>query len=231
MTGKALTHLLAIALAMAAAWASVNTLAASGREHVGGSAGDCGPARALTLAQNQHVRVFGYRDRFEGVTACLHSTREVSSLDAPPEAYAYRGPTIALAGTTVGWAIDTCGEPPCVTRLHVRDLEQPSRERVTGSGRGDRPTRIGSVRVKTNGALAWIACPARAKDPNFTPVADRRPNCIRAGAYDSVFKLDSAARKPSRLDSGHRIDPSSLRLRGSTLSWSNNGRRHSAMLR
>jgi hypothetical protein len=54
----------------------------------------------------------------------------------------------------------------------------------------------GSLRVKSNGALAWIACPERRR---YRAIGYRRPNCIRTSDHNYVLKQDAGTQMLSGL--------------------------------
>jgi hypothetical protein len=72
---------------------------------------------------------------------------------------------------------------------------------------------VTSVVVKPNGAVAWIGVASSII------------------SHRSQVEVDAASGASSRvLERGSRIDPHSLRLRGSLLTWSDGGRTRSASL-
>jgi len=82
---------------------------------------------------------------------------------------------------------------------------------------------VGTIAAKPNGSFAYIECPISAVDePCF-------------GGREEPFKVyrvtASRQPKPKRLDRSRGIEPSSLTVSGSRLSWTKYGKRYSASLR
>ena len=204
----------------------------------------CTPAGSRTLAQNDHVRVF--RSPAPGtlrglqVFACAYAQGDRVPLDDGDQSFTFLPPAISLRGTLVGYASVSCdfsgGGNGCQTGVFVDDLSRPlGQTRLTRANAGPNrfpAVKVGSLRVKSNGALAWITCPEPLASNSETQiVGDRGPTCVRAGSLDRVYKLDAGARKRTLLDRGRRIQPSSLRLAGSQLSWRADGRLRRAHLK
>jgi hypothetical protein len=77
--------------------------------------------------------------------------------------------------------------------------------------------------LRGKGAVAWIVCPASS-------ASTRKRRCFD-GELASVYKVGSTARKRVRVDHAAGIDIFSLRLSGSTLSWTRDGTTHRTTLR
>jgi hypothetical protein len=137
-------------------------------------------------------------------------------------------PPKAIAGSLVAAAIDFCEEgDDCATMVEVVDLrdEWLGVNRFVSAGPGY--SEIRSLVLKRDGAVAWAGCSSR-----YGPAYGRVGyECKRGDASRRVFALDRRSRKPRQLDVGRRIDPKSLRLRGSRLSWLKAGRRRYGRLR
>jgi hypothetical protein len=126
----------------------------------------------------------------------------------------------------------------CFTNLNAIDLANQGSavgraNAVPAAGRHGRPAvKIGSLRVKRNGSMAWIMCPER-EFPELGPgpePASRRPNCVKTGDRNRVYKVEAPSERPKLLDKGSDIDPSSLRRKGSVISWVADGKRRRATL-
>lgn len=200
----------------------------------------CGPAHAHTLLRNAAARIYEAPDFGPGsaltVYGCALGQTPPLQLDGPDDfVFAFKGPALALAGVVAGVAEQSCGQdPPCTTVVLALDVSTPDlrAQRLAGhsaAARGSKLVKVGSLRVKADGSLAWITCPERTALV-YTINASRTPNCVRAGDRDSVIALPRGATGATVLDTGRRIDPSSLRLRGSRLSWTDRGRRRHATL-
>jgi hypothetical protein len=158
------------------------------------------------------------------VSACAFSVGIAHSLDDGDSVFTFLPPAMSLRGVTLGTADDVCDVDGCRTTVGVWDLSKPESDLgydLGGAGAGPVPGgiyKVGSLRHRRNGAIAWIACPETTTTESSLR-ARRGPNCVRAGSFDRVYELDSGTRKRRVLDRGHDIDPSSLRLSGQTLSW------------
>jgi hypothetical protein len=79
--------------------------------------------------------------------------------------------------------------------------------------------------LKSNGAVASIDCPDVG--PN-----DSSRACGRAGGSKKRVRLwNAGAARPRLVDAGRGIDPRTLKLRGSRLTWKHGRRLRHAVLR
>jgi hypothetical protein len=169
-----------------------------------------------------------------GKYGCAFARGEKLQLDNPdprPHEYSFPLPALSLSGTVVGWAEQVLldvNEGPFVTLIRVKDLAHPEsfvRDVPAGSAS---LLKVGSLRARANGAVAWIAC----REPDHSnPRGLFSPTCERPGHLDRVYKLDSGSDQRVTLDSGRAIDPHSLRRQGSKISWLDGGRLRHATLR
>jgi hypothetical protein len=185
----------------------------------------CGPRHALVLSYGTLGRAFKTRGNPD-LQACLYGSRHVRDLAGPDY---FPRPAVDMSGTLVGFAIVAGdGAEPANPSIEIEDLAKP-----LGKGRLlDLPVfdvKVGSLRLKANGSIAWIQCPV---PPNSSVDGSERPNCVSAGrSKNSVYKRDTLTEQGfDRLDSGRQIDPSSLQLHGSRLTWIDAGSPRSAML-
>lgn len=87
--------------------------------------------------------------------------------------------------------------------------------------------KLGTVRVRPDLGVAWIACPRRER----TNPLSRAPECTRPGrARNTVFVAPAGADEARRVDRGRAIDPLSLRLDGRRMTWRHGERRRSTTL-
>ena len=199
----------------------------------------CEPEGSTTLLATDFARVYRIeRERGGRSTVytygCLRSSGSQLLLasDAEPAALFPR-PAISLAGTYVGYAVDTDTEPTKrggrMTYVEVDDLspQMPGRERaglVVAAGPRD-VARVGSLKASSSGAVVWVACPA----PSEWPLAsDPSGACSRPGTHARVYRAALRRDGSTRLellDKGRGIDPHSLRrAKHSRVVW-NHGRR------
>jgi hypothetical protein len=192
-------------------------------------------AKARVYRTTPHPKTLrGFR-----VWGCTFSVGVPLSLDDGDYVFTFLPPALSLRGATLGTAADVCdfsaGGNGCTTSVGVWDLTKLDTDPgyiVSGADAGPLPNttyKVGSLRHRSNGDIAWIECPETTIQSEVT--ADRGPSCVRRGSFDRVYKLDSRTRKRRVLDRGHDIDPSSLRLSGQTLSWRAGRRTRHATLR
>lgn len=150
-----------------------------------------------------------------------HSSRQSNTY------YVFRPPALQLRGSLIASAIDFCDpHADCETSIAVQDLSRASeRSGLLNSSQGTprRLVKVGSLRFRPNGSLAWIAC---SENQPQVFAASRQPNCVRPGRGRTwVMRKIVGSGKAEVLDTGRHIDPSSLRLSGQRLTWREAGRR------
>ena len=209
-------------LAVGGPWARASSAAAR-----------CFPAGSRVILKD-HVAAIA--DTPDGLMACDYSVRNPQLVDSPiATVFAFRGPSLALNGSYVGFAVDDCDyqKLTCVTQVAEVNLAERGGAGPTGfpaQPTGKPYVKVGSLRVGRHGDLIWIACPERAQDV-LNLFGKQTPNCVGPGDRDTVITLAAGTKSEVILDSGRQIDPSSLRLSGTTASWSHSGRRRHARLR
>jgi hypothetical protein len=234
-----MTHRIGLFRLILAVGAGVVTVVALGvpvASHADDRRAHCGPAGAKTIIANERIRIYkepADEDDVSNVAACLAGTNVVRQLEGPRDTYyVFRPPALQLRGTAIGSATDYCGdEAGCQTIISVQDLARPSPEQFLNEHRGglggQRRVKVGSLRFRPSGSLAWIAC--IEPDPEVFS-ASRAPNCVRPGRGRKwVMRKLVGADTAEVLDSGRQIDPSSLRLSGTHLTW-RHGRRRASRL-
>lgn len=192
----------------------------------------CGPNNAKTIVANDRIRVYkeaAPRGEDGDIEACLEGTQVRRVLESQLDTtYTFRPPAMQLRGSMIGLATDFCDqETGCETYVNVLDLSKTFTEKPTSingsQGEPRRLVKVGSLRFRPNGSMAWIAC--TENDPQVFS-ASRQPNCVRPGRGRKwVMRKRVGSSKAEVLDSGRQIDPSSLRLAGSRLTWKKDGRR------
>jgi hypothetical protein len=136
-------------------------------------------------------------------------------------------PPIALAGPLVGYASDSCDPDECDTFVFVTDLrdEIDGVNRIVSAGPG-RTSEVPALVLKPNGAAAWVSCPA------YNPTYGAIDSCkARSRTRKWVYALARRSFRPRLLDVSRHIDPASLALRGSRVTWRRNGKLQAARLR
>ena len=202
----------------------------------------CRPKGSHTLIENRYARVFTERDRSSAlrgyeIFGCAFSRGKEIALDVPDATFAFLPPAISLTHEIVGFAVESCdeGTETCTTdvagiRLTDTDISTQHVQGYSADPTSQQVVKVGSLRMKRNGSVAWITCPERSVQPDEV-IGARHPNCVRPGDRDRVYKLEGRAGKATLLDHGRAIDPSSLRRGGSRLSWLHGRHRRHAVLR
>lgn len=185
-------------------------------ESAGSTAGAarCGPASAKTIAADGRVRVYALNQVVYGCSAARgrsfrlgHATRALAQSRVGPVAVA--GDLAAYGRSSFG--VDTVSASVVVRRLtDGTEVKQLQATRAVGAEAFES---IGSVAVLANGAVAWIGS-------EHSIVGHR-----------SAIEVHAAGAGGDQiLDSGPNVDPSSLRLHGSRLTWVDGGATRHATL-
>jgi hypothetical protein len=218
---------LAVSSAAALVIAAATNAPATEREPV------CGPRDTFTLLQRGMIRVYKRQRGHETKTVACDAAHEARFvLDYPPFLHAFAPPAMDIRGEVLGFALNDHEDPfdqAPGTEVHVRDfstLRSPT-DRPEGSFRyADRYGRsvVGSVRVTRNRQVAWIAC---NEQDEFALMR----YCKRPGPLAWVYRSTNTGSGRKLLDRGREIDPSSLRIAGTRLSWIHSGKRRYAELK
>lgn len=173
----------------------------------GSAAGHCGPAAATTLASSNRARVYPWHGFVYGCS--FGRTRSFRLGSATRGVREPRADPVAVAGNVAAYGLSNFGVDTVRTTVDVRRLtdgKSLGSFAVTRAAVVEGLESVGSLVVKSDGAVAWIGV-ARSI------VGGRHAIEVHAaGASASTDKL---------LDSGPQIVTNSLRLRGSTLTWRN----------
>jgi hypothetical protein len=175
----------------------------------------CGPASAHTLAIDSVARVYDSGGTVYGCVRGASASRRLGSAQFCIRSA--RVAPVALAGETVAYGLETCGVDTGFGNVVVRRLSDGRQLRSLAATTNPLPPesyqRVDSLVVKTDGAVAWIGVAS---------------SIVRRGEGVEVHRADK--RGAAELDSGTAVDKGSLRLRGSTLTWSHAGAVRSATL-
>jgi hypothetical protein len=175
----------------------------------------CGPSGAHTLAADSRARVYASGG---GVYGCANSSGH-SYLLAPNESRLgqRRVGKVALAGVDAAYSETTYGVDTGSATVTVRRLDTGRTLRslaaMTQPVGPEAFESVDSLVVKANGSVAWIVVAS---------------SIVRHSSQTEVNRADR--RGEARLDTGPGIGSSSLRLRGSELSWSAGGATRTATL-
>jgi hypothetical protein len=175
----------------------------------------CGPAAARTLAAGKLARVYSIHGSVYGCAAGASKSytlgRAARSITAPRVGPVVVAGQVAAYGLT-RFGVDTADSQVVVRRLS--DGKQLASAPATATSPVEGIQSVGSIVLKTDGAVAWIG--------------DARSLVSRLGAVVEVRRIDK--RGAALLDSGTEVKPGSVRLRGSTLSWLHGGATRHASL-
>jgi hypothetical protein len=163
----------------------------------------CSSKGSTTVRENSVVRLYDEDDI--SLFSCSKRTGHREFLHAYDAGRVWQ---LRLRGHYVAYAYESCldaaGEEDCLLGIEVNDAR-------TGRRTFSEMNAYGADRLvlKRNGSIAW--------------------GIEYGDTGGDIFKRDCDGRK--RLARGKGVDPRSLRLRGSTLSWTSGGERRTAPLR
>ena len=204
----------------------------------------CPSPKVKVLAKGREAALYRRGDEGDFVYyMCRRDTgrRSILGVQVPNGDYWFPPPAIAVAGPYAAYAQDVydvdTGEDTRGTGILLVDTRaRGDAFRLVVRGKAPATARrqyvkVGSLALRRTGAIAWVECPVIGR----LRVGDPRPNCVRAGlSVNRVYKRDSNTPQGDAttdlLDEGTEIDPTSLRLRGATVSWTHDGKRRTAPL-
>jgi hypothetical protein len=177
----------------------------------------CGPAAARALASSGVARVYASNGVVYGCS--VHGSGSYRLGVSTPSIGELRVGRVAIAGEITAYAlirsgVDTVIADVVVTRLTDGTLLR-SASAITRALGPELLESVGSVVVKGDGAVAWIAAAESIARPG--------------GADVEVHKIEQ--KRDVLLARGAGIAPASLRLKRSRLTWRQGGRTFSAALR
>lgn len=183
---------------------------------------DCEPADARVLLSSAEVTVYGYApdsgDRQDILRACTGAGVDLSLSTVSGGGSYYRPPVMALSGNTV--AVVTDG-PEDLLEITAVQVAQDGFRYVIGRPR----ERVGGLRVRPDGRMAWISCPL-SPEQGLVTVVSPRPNCVRAGgSRNRVYVFSPRPRRVRRIGSGCQLNPRSLRMSRRVVTWTQRGQR------
>jgi hypothetical protein len=193
----------------------------------------CKVPQTRIVGQSSEMRVLRFTSGPNTGTslACWQATGELIGLGP---GY-YPPPAFAVAGEFLVNAVDNCqpvdavSDGGCETTVEVyRPFAGPDQHQLyTPAFFHDavEKTIVGSIVARPNGGAAWIACRRRGEQYNSSP-----RHCLHPGRHAQVVAVNAFRGRRRLLDEGDRIDPSSLRLHGRTVSWRSDGSRHSVRI-
>ncbi len=180
-----------------------------------GRTAHCGPAHAHTLVASRAVRIYLVRETVYGCAGASGKSHRLGKRGfCPLQACVGR---VALAGRTAAYELDTFGVDTSSSGVVVRNLANGrvlmNRGAIWNVPGPESFESVSSIVVKRDGAVAWIAKVSSIGHPS---------------ALFEVHRDDRQAH--DLLDSGPGIAPRSLRLHGSTITWTDAGKTRSATL-
>jgi hypothetical protein len=178
----------------------------------------CVPAGAPVLLSNSSAAI--YRAPLGGISGCAaNGTRYNLGIAA----FAYKPPIMALSGEMTAIVSDT-DEQGIQIQTHAL---RPGAERTPIALPQER---VGSIRVRPDGTVAWIACPLGPHADPDKIIISPKPECVRPRRARNRVVLFRPRRgfrdeRVRELSVASRIDPRSLRMSATTVSWTRNGHR------
>lgn len=141
-------------------------------------------------------------------------------------------PAIDVKGTLVGWANIVNGDASGQSLgLFIRDLRRakPQYGLAEFALTFEENVAIGSLRIVSERALAWIACNGLGG-----PLTSQRQCSTPKAEVDNIAEIydarNTAESRPIFVDRGMHIDASSLRRHGNTVYWRDGSARRSTTL-
>lgn len=183
----------------------------------------CKQPGSTVFASNSLVTMYGYTQGREDGELDACDGHGFSTPMGDPTGDFYRPPVMALSKSI---AVTATNGPDDGLTIRITQ--------VTPSGffyRLHRPRNehLGGLRATGDGHVAWISCPL-PNLPDRPYLISPQPNCVRAGrSNDKVFLFTPA--RPGhhegfkRIGQGRHIDPRSIAMSNSIVSWCQNGRR------
>ena len=174
----------------------------------------CGPASARTLASSSRARIYDAAHTVYGCAASHHGRWRLGT-DGVCNVAQRIGVT-AVSGVIGAYAATRCGVDTGDTQIVVRRLD-------TGATLVDQPAAQASFPESFSSATAVVVTPT-----GVVAWIGHVSSIVRHGSVTAVY----AARGTSvrRLDTGSGIAATSLRLRGTTVSWRDGSAQRSARL-
>jgi hypothetical protein len=174
----------------------------------------CPPPGSRTLISHRDARLYTNRGALQG---CVTGADLLVPFGS--QGTFYRPPVMALSGHFAAVVIN---DPNRDDPYQVTVIEMVRNGYVRGIRRPEE--RIGSLRVRPDGAVAFIACPPGRYDPTDPPITPG-PTCMHAGRWRNTVVLALPHRAPRGLGRGRRLDPASLQMSNTTVSWLQDGHR------
>ena len=176
----------------------------------------CGPSDGRTLAASKRARVYA---KDGNVYGCAVGPSRSYLLGAEMRSLREgRAGPVAVAGRDAGYGLASFGVDTITAQVVVRNLRSGRQLRALPATTAVLPESfqtVSGVVVKADGAVAWIS--------SVSSVVSHGASMLE------VHRADS--RGPALLDSASTIDPRSLHLKGSTLSWRDGSELRTATLR
>ncbi|MBV9309593.1 MAG: hypothetical protein JOZ73_02105 [Solirubrobacterales bacterium] len=177
----------------------------------------CGPSDASTIAADRVARVYTQGAAVYGCSA--HGSQAYQLGSSQPTREARVGP-VALAGSVAAYELSNFGVDTVSATVVVRRLSDgkqlAQRSAYEGTLGAEFFVSVGSVVVKRDGSAAWIV---------------QGGSIISAERSTEVVALSHGDEKVLAATAAGLIDPKSLRLHGSKLTWTWGGKTRSATLR
>ncbi|WP_411278270.1 hypothetical protein [Gaiella sp.] len=198
--------------------AAVATFALAGQS--AGAAAACRPSGSHTLVANADARL--YTTRTGALGGCAIAQPQ-SIVLAFAETF-YRPPVMALSGTMAAMVVND----PNFDFPYIRAIDLGPSDYQLQLRRPEE--QIGSIRVRRDGTLAFISCPPGRYDSANPPVTPG-PTCRHSGRWRDTVYIAVPHRGLRRIANSRQLDPASLQLSDTTISWRQSGHRRRILYR
>jgi hypothetical protein len=179
-----------------------------------GSASRCGPVAGRTIAADAVARVYTVGDAVYGCASGGAKSYKLGQLGSCIASS--RVSAVKVAGRLAAYGLERCGVDTGFTEVVVRRLTNGAQLRslpATSPPGAESFQSVDSLVLKADGAVAWIGIGS---------------SIVGHGRVIEVRKADRSGK--ALLDSGSSVDPRSLRLHRSVLTWKHASSTRSATL-
>jgi hypothetical protein len=185
----------------------------------------CTPRWARVVERARAGYVVESKSGFDKGTLYGCLTRRGKQVDISGYYDTWFRPSLAIAGPFAALAGFGCGPDDCYpTAVTVTDLrDEDSRFTRSAQAGVKRAAQVSALRLRADGAVAWIACASSFS----TDGLDR--SCRQPGRSTKwLFAWGRLERKPRLLVTARSIDPATLKLGRSLVTWTQGRRLRSA---
>jgi hypothetical protein len=179
------------------------------------AAARCGPSSARTLAAGASARVYASHGKVYGCSIHGHASYVLGSTNVCT--VSARVGAVAVTAELAAYGLERCGVDTGSSLLIVRRLTDGHQIRSASATKASLPEAfqiVSAVALRSNGAVAWIGT----------------IHSVVGGRTSVEVHMITSSGTRSMVDSGSSIEPTSLRLHGSRLTWRHGKATRSATL-